>query len=85
MRENRVPYYQRLFQAHDGKRQWWKVSHIFVISRSIGLPCSACRSPAYVSTSCCLALVAMTIPGTNYLSRDEPGDDTKRWDARLGT
>jgi hypothetical protein len=24
-RENRVPYYQRLFQSHDGKRQWWKV------------------------------------------------------------
>ena len=24
-RENRVPYYQRLFQRHDGKRQWWKV------------------------------------------------------------
>ncbi|EXJ89147.1 hypothetical protein A1O3_02211 [Capronia epimyces CBS 606.96] len=23
-RENRVPYYQRLFQNHDGKRQWWK-------------------------------------------------------------
>ncbi|EEA23109.1 hypothetical protein TMatcc_001969 [Talaromyces marneffei ATCC 18224] len=23
-RENRVPYYQRLFQSHDGKRQWWK-------------------------------------------------------------
>ncbi|KAL1971624.1 hypothetical protein VTN31DRAFT_2245 [Thermomyces dupontii] len=23
-RENRVPYYQRLYQAHDGKRQWWK-------------------------------------------------------------
>lgn len=27
-RENRVPYYQRLFQQHDGKRQWWKVSPI---------------------------------------------------------
>jgi hypothetical protein len=26
-RENRVPHYQRLFQNHDGKRQWWKVSH----------------------------------------------------------
>jgi hypothetical protein len=25
-RENRVPFYQRLFQNHDGKRQWWKVS-----------------------------------------------------------
>jgi hypothetical protein len=25
-RENRVPYYQRLFQQHDGKRQWWKVN-----------------------------------------------------------
>lgn len=25
-RENRVPYYQRLFQKHDGKRQWYKVS-----------------------------------------------------------
>lgn len=24
-RENRVPHYQRLFQNHDGKRQWWKV------------------------------------------------------------
>ncbi|KAL1987495.1 hypothetical protein VTN96DRAFT_3422 [Rasamsonia emersonii] len=23
-RENRVPYYQRLFQQNDGKRQWWK-------------------------------------------------------------
>ncbi|KAB8239488.1 cytochrome c oxidase subunit 7 [Aspergillus alliaceus] len=23
-RENRVPFYQRLFQQHDGKRQWWK-------------------------------------------------------------
>ncbi|KAJ5187568.1 hypothetical protein N7449_010562, partial [Penicillium cf. viridicatum] len=23
--ENRVPYYQRLFQAKDGKRMWWKV------------------------------------------------------------
>ncbi|OQV03865.1 hypothetical protein CLAIMM_08851 [Cladophialophora immunda] len=23
-RDNRVPYYQRLFQKHDGKRQWWK-------------------------------------------------------------
>ncbi|EFW22389.1 uncharacterized protein CIMG_10953 [Coccidioides immitis RS] len=23
-RENRVPYYQRLFQREDGKRQWWK-------------------------------------------------------------
>lgn len=29
MRENRVPYYQRLFQNHDGKRQWWKVSDHF--------------------------------------------------------
>ncbi|KIX05880.1 uncharacterized protein Z518_03853 [Rhinocladiella mackenziei CBS 650.93] len=28
-RENRVPYYQRLFQNHDGKRQWWKVSEAF--------------------------------------------------------
>lgn len=25
-RENRVPYYQRLMQKHDGKRTWWKVS-----------------------------------------------------------
>merc|ERR1712169_125529 len=25
-RENRVPFYQRLFQSHDGKRQWWKTS-----------------------------------------------------------
>lgn len=25
-RENRVPHYQRLFQKHDGKRQWYKVS-----------------------------------------------------------
>ncbi|KEF59458.1 uncharacterized protein A1O9_04302 [Exophiala aquamarina CBS 119918] len=25
-RENRVPYYQRLFQNGDGKRQWWKTS-----------------------------------------------------------
>ncbi|KUL85203.1 hypothetical protein ZTR_08958 [Talaromyces verruculosus] len=25
-RENRVPYYQRLFQQHDGKRQWWKTN-----------------------------------------------------------
>ncbi|OJI98357.1 hypothetical protein ASPVEDRAFT_454969 [Aspergillus versicolor CBS 583.65] len=25
-RENRVPYYQRLFQQHDGKRQWWQTS-----------------------------------------------------------
>ncbi|RDW81226.1 cytochrome c oxidase subunit 7 [Aspergillus mulundensis] len=25
-RENRVPYYQRLFQQHDGKRQWYKTS-----------------------------------------------------------
>lgn len=25
-RENRVPYYQRLFQKQDGKRMWWKVS-----------------------------------------------------------
>ncbi|KAJ9645696.1 hypothetical protein H2201_007489 [Coniosporium apollinis] len=24
-RENRVPYYQRLYQKHDGKRLWWKV------------------------------------------------------------
>ncbi|KAK2733954.1 hypothetical protein FQN55_003092 [Onygenales sp. PD_40] len=23
-RENRVPYYQRLFQKHDGKRIWQK-------------------------------------------------------------
>ncbi|OJJ44119.1 hypothetical protein ASPZODRAFT_834490 [Penicilliopsis zonata CBS 506.65] len=23
-RENRVPYYQRLFQKHDGKRQWYQ-------------------------------------------------------------
>ncbi|OCK85595.1 hypothetical protein K432DRAFT_342797 [Lepidopterella palustris CBS 459.81] len=23
-RENRVPHYQRLFQRHDGVRQWWK-------------------------------------------------------------
>ncbi|KAJ9651504.1 hypothetical protein H2198_009232, partial [Neophaeococcomyces mojaviensis] len=23
-RENRVPFYQRLLQKHDGKRQWWK-------------------------------------------------------------
>lgn len=27
-RENRVPHYQRLFQNHDGKRQWWKVSPV---------------------------------------------------------
>ncbi|THC90711.1 hypothetical protein EYZ11_009822 [Aspergillus tanneri] len=26
-RENRVPYYQRLFQQHDGQRQWWQVSY----------------------------------------------------------
>ncbi|KAJ9609040.1 hypothetical protein H2200_006811 [Cladophialophora chaetospira] len=25
-RENRVPYYQRLFQNHDGKRQWRKTN-----------------------------------------------------------
>ncbi|PGH02509.1 hypothetical protein AJ79_07622 [Helicocarpus griseus UAMH5409] len=25
-RENRVPYYQRLFQRHDGKRLWHKTS-----------------------------------------------------------
>ncbi|KAL4886932.1 hypothetical protein BJY04DRAFT_212900 [Aspergillus karnatakaensis] len=25
-RENRVPYYQRLFQSHDGKRQWYQTS-----------------------------------------------------------
>lgn len=24
-RENRVPHYQRLFQKHDGLRQWQKV------------------------------------------------------------
>lgn len=24
-RENRVPYYQRLYQRDDGKRIWWKV------------------------------------------------------------
>ena len=24
-RPNNVPYYQRLFQNGDGKRQWWKV------------------------------------------------------------
>ena len=24
-RQNRVPEYQRLFQKHDGVRQWWKV------------------------------------------------------------
>jgi len=29
-RENRVPFYQRLFQSHDGKRQWWKVSFVFL-------------------------------------------------------
>ncbi|BDD58020.1 hypothetical protein MPDQ_008129 [Monascus purpureus] len=23
-RENRVPYYQRLYQRHDGTRLWWK-------------------------------------------------------------
>ncbi|GKZ52044.1 hypothetical protein AbraIFM66951_010030, partial [Aspergillus brasiliensis] len=22
--ENRVPFYQRLFQKNDGKRMWWK-------------------------------------------------------------
>ena len=27
-RENRVPYYQRLFQRNDGKPQWWKVSSL---------------------------------------------------------
>lgn len=27
-RENRVPYYQRLYQKDDGKRQWWKVRAI---------------------------------------------------------
>ena len=26
LRENRVPHYQRLFQKHDGVRQWNKVS-----------------------------------------------------------
>lgn len=31
-RENRVPYYQRLFQNHDGKRQWWKVSRFLITS-----------------------------------------------------
>ncbi|KAA6411292.1 MAG: transcription factor c6 [Lasallia pustulata] len=25
-RENRVPYYQRLFQRHDGLRQWNKTA-----------------------------------------------------------
>ncbi|KAJ9297502.1 hypothetical protein DTO271G3_4277 [Paecilomyces variotii] len=25
-RENRVPFYQRLFQRHDGKRQWYKTN-----------------------------------------------------------
>jgi hypothetical protein len=25
-RDNRVPYYQKLFQTNDSKRMWWKVS-----------------------------------------------------------
>ncbi|GME35165.1 Transcription factor c6 [Neofusicoccum parvum] len=33
-RENRVPYYQRLFQRHDGLRQWQKTSR----SKAILLP-----------------------------------------------
>ncbi|KAL1627792.1 hypothetical protein UCDDS831_g05359 [Diplodia seriata] len=33
-RENRVPYYQRLFQKHDGVRQWNKTAR----SRAILMP-----------------------------------------------
>ena len=46
-RENRVPHYQRLFQAHDGVRQWNKVclplSHI---SLSLSMPISVCAAGA---------------------------------------
>lgn len=27
-RDNRVPFYQKLYQANDGVRMWWKVSYI---------------------------------------------------------
>jgi hypothetical protein len=43
-----VPYYQRLFQNHDGKRQWNKVSHNIpkhlqvVVSRG-GILSGGCR------------------------------------------
>ncbi|CAI7612960.1 unnamed protein product [Penicillium crustosum] len=59
-RENRVPYYQRLFQNHDGKRQWWKVSTLrkghlcpqlsFGQTKKLTMDLS-CRPPAPV-TSC---------------------------------
>lgn len=42
-RENRVPFYQRLLQKHDGKRQWWKVSHTYAFqdieTRDAGVFC----------------------------------------------
>lgn len=57
-RENRVPYYQRLFQNHDGKRQWWKVSsrhngiHTPSIFSSKQLTVQLFRRPPAPATSC---------------------------------
>lgn len=44
-RENRVPYFQRLFQAHDGVRQWNKVS-----SQSLPIPSYFALSAARTGT-----------------------------------
>jgi len=52
---NRVPHYQRLFQNHDGKRQWWKVSKAFndlhlTMDSTLKSKRSAYTSPGYRSS-----------------------------------
>lgn len=58
-RDNRVPFYQKLYQANDGVRQWWKVSYIdyvyfchvvewlFMISLFPFVPCFSCPAPRF--------------------------------------
>ncbi|CAG7936341.1 unnamed protein product [Penicillium nalgiovense] len=67
-RENRVPYYQRLFQNHDGKRQWWKTSrsgylmYPYLIS-VYGL------GAATTYAMCRMVLVSFTQPSTHLSTR----------------
>ncbi|KAF8466731.1 hypothetical protein BDZ91DRAFT_724894 [Kalaharituber pfeilii] len=54
-RENRVPYYQRLFQRDDGVRQWWKTPR----SKYMLYPYFACLGAGLAGTMYCMTRMAM--------------------------
>lgn len=78
-RENRVPHYQRLFQNHDGKRQWWKVSHDRTASPQLfnggNLTANSSNRPPVPATSCtptCLASTVSVLVSGTHLEIEDP-------------